>query len=247
MRPQPPRCAKHGRRWREADALFRRQKCDGKSGEDFREWQVTARAGLKSRSLIRSRIGRPTRSSGRCSIVSRHTSAGIISGLATRACWRGVVSANPNSLPGSRGTTTMQRASVPDRAKATTCAASGPVTSSGRYSPRANNSGLSWRRSSVLPDHRLLHPSIPPMRRQCDRWLGGVQRSDAPRKFHWSAIVGIHHALVPELRALIDIRHARHRQLQQGLRQAVHGAGRPDAMRRTSDASAMNPPSAMIV
>ncbi len=76
MPPRPRRCARHGRRWREAEPLLRRQQRDGEFCKDRLDRQLPARTGRRRRSLILSRNRRPATSSGRCSVVDRQTVCG---------------------------------------------------------------------------------------------------------------------------------------------------------------------------
>ena len=64
---------------------------------------------------------------------------------------------------------------------------------------------------------------------------GGLARREAglpPRPVDRPAIVGIDEAKIPEVAALIDVGNSRCGQFQEALREAVHGAGRRDSLRR---------------
>ena len=83
-------------------------------------------------------------------------------------------------------------------------------------------------------DHRLLHRPALPVFQQLRRCGALPQRRFARGKIHRPAVVRINQALVPELRALVEIRHAGRGQAQQRLRQAVERAGEPPAVPRNA-------------
>ena len=85
-------------------------------------------------------------------------------------------------------------------------------------------------------DHVLLDPAIAPLREQGRRRDRSLEAGVAQIVVHRAAVVGIDQAQVPQLAALIDVRHAGHGQLEQRLGEAVARADRArSAPRRRAD------------
>ena len=72
------------------------------------------------------------------------------------------------------------------------------------------------------------------------RRLQRCERRRARGKIHRPAVVGIDQRQVPEFRALIEIRHARHRRLQRDLAQRIQRAQQRDALRQRFAANSRN-------
>src|SRR3954470_8593768 len=71
-------------------------------------------------------------------------------------------------------------------------------------------------------DDGLLDAAIAPICQQVAH-LPRSRSKGSRGEIHWPAIVGIDQAEVPVVRALIEIRHARNRELEENLGKAVHG------------------------
>ena len=118
---------------------------------------------------------------------------------------------------GSRVTTV----TAPPRSKASTWSAAGPVAGTAAYD--VNSSGRSRRsRSAVAVTRSLGWPAV------------GEQR-DPVVEVDRPAVVGVGQAVVPQLGALVDVRHAGDRQREQLGGEAVAAAGRVERGDQTVD------------
>ena len=96
--------------------------------------------------------------------------------------------------------------------------------------PSCQSRSAFWIRSGVSapalsPSKSLVLPSAFP----AAAFAGGFGEQRLPRRIiDRAAVVGIDQAEIPELRALIDVRHAGHGELQDGLNKAVADAERRD-------------------
>src|SRR5262245_8694613 len=83
-------------------------------------------------------------------------------------------------------------------------------------------------------DQRLLDVAIPPTPLLVLQ-IAVVERRDTRGEVDWPAIVGIDQAEVPKLRALVEVRDARHGEPKQGLPQAVESTGGGNAVDQCHD------------
>ncbi|KAG1435416.1 hypothetical protein G6F57_021137 [Rhizopus arrhizus] len=94
--------------------------------------------------------------------------------------------------------------------------------------PVAEQCRIAGAQDQRSADQRLLDGAGLPRRGAGgDRFVGIVQGQQVrPRGVvHRAAVIGVDQAEIPQIRALIQVGHARQGAAQQGLRQAVHQAG----------------------
>ncbi len=90
--------------------------------------------------------------------------------------------------------------------------------------------GVGLAQGQHLGNQRLFDTPVAPVEQQFAdvRWC--VQRALPCVEIHRAPVVRVHQAEVPELITLVQVRHTRHGEAKQGLRQTVHGTGRGDGL-----------------
>ncbi|KWV87870.1 hypothetical protein PFLmoz3_02564 [Pseudomonas fluorescens] len=102
-----------------------------------------------------------------------------------------------------------------------------------RIAAMAQQLGAGFTQAQYLGDHCLFDTPVAPVEQQFAdvRWC--LQCTLPRSEVHRAPVVGVDQAEVPELIALVNIRHTRHGQMKQGLRQPIQGAGGGDGLRST--------------